>query len=85
MSSAAHTIPIEAWNTILFEKFCRFRSVLTDGLSDHSDELLRRRPYPAGSRVLDIGCGFGDSTQLVAKQGGPSGAAIGVDCAQNFI
>ena len=24
MSDADNTIPIEAWNTILFEKFCRF-------------------------------------------------------------
>jgi ubiquinone/menaquinone biosynthesis C-methylase UbiE len=85
MSSKENTIPIEAWNTILFEKFCRFRNVLTQGLSDHSDELLRRRPYPAGARVLDIGCGFGDTTQQIAKQVGPQGMAIGVDCAKNFI
>src|SRR5262249_8359024 len=50
-----------------------------------SDELLRRRPYPAGARVLDVGCGFGDTTQLIAKQVGPRGAAVGVDCAQNFV
>ncbi len=83
--SADNTIPIEAWNTVLFEKFCRFRYVLTQGLADHSDELLWRRPYPAGSRVLDIGCGFGDTTRLIAQQVGPAGTAIGVDCAPNFI
>lgn len=85
MSSTTNTIPIEAWNTILFEKFCRFRTVLTDGLSDHSNELLRRRPYPTGARVLDIGCGFGDTTRQIAKQVGPAGAAVGVDCAPNFV
>jgi len=41
--------------------------------------------YPAGGRILDIGCGFGDTTQQIAKQVGPSGAAVGVDCARNFI
>ncbi len=82
---AGNTIPIEAWNTILFEKFCRFRYVLTQGLSDHSRELLRRRPYQAGARVLDVGCGFGDTTQLIAQQVGPTGVATGVDCAANFI
>jgi ubiquinone/menaquinone biosynthesis C-methylase UbiE len=58
---------------------------LTTGLSDHSDELFRRVAYPAGARVLDIGCGFGDTTQQIAKQVGPQGEAVGVDCAKNFI
>jgi len=78
-------IPIEAWNTILYDKFCRFRYVLTDGLSGHSEELLRRRPYAPGARVLDVGCGFGDTTQAIAKQLRPGGAAVGVDCAPNFV
>jgi ubiquinone/menaquinone biosynthesis C-methylase UbiE len=80
-----NSIPIEAWNTILYDKFCRFRYVLTEGLSGHSEELLRRRPYPAGARVLDVGCGFGDTTRQIAKQVRPGGAAVGVDCAPNFI
>jgi len=83
--AADNTIPIAAWNTVLFEKFCRFRYVLTQGLADHSDELLWRRPFPAGARVLDVGCGFGDTTQLMAQQVGPAGRAVGVDCAPNFI
>jgi len=62
MADADNTIPIEAWNTVLFDKFYRFRTVSTQGLSDHSNELLRRWPYPTGARVLDVGCGFGDTT-----------------------
>jgi len=85
MSGTANTIPIEAWNTVLFEKFSRFRAVVTKGMSGHSNELLRRWPYPSGARVLDIGCGFGDTTQLIAQQVGPAGMAVGVDCAANFI
>ena len=85
MSRADNTIPIEAWNTVLFEKFCKFRQILTQGLSDHGDEMLRRHPCSVGARVLDVGCGFGDATQQIAKQVGPSGAAVGVDCAANFI
>lgn len=85
VSNADNTVPIKAWDTVLFEKFCRFRFVLTDGLSGHSDTLLDLRPYPPGARVLDIGCGFGDATQRIARQVGPKGAAIGVDCAPNFV
>ena len=35
--------------------------------------------------MLDIGCGFGDSTRVIASRLGPEGEAVGVDCAQNFI
>ena len=84
-ADADNTIPIEAWNTVLFEKFCRFRYVLTQGLSGHSEELFRRRPYRPGARVLDVGCGFGDTTQHIAAQVTPGGGAVGVDCAQNFV
>ena len=85
MSASENTIPIEAWNTVLFEKFCRFRVPLTQGLSGHSDEFFNWRTYPTGARVLDVGCGFGDTAQAIAQQVGPSGAALGVDCAKNFI
>jgi ubiquinone/menaquinone biosynthesis C-methylase UbiE len=80
-----NSIIIEAWNTILFQKFCRFKHLLIDGLSGHSDEALARHPPPSGARVLDVGCGFGDSTQRIAVAVGPSGSAVGVDCAQNFV
>ena len=83
--SIDNAVPIEAWDTILFEKFSRFRWVVTNGLSAHSDELLGRRPYPAGARVLDVGCGFGDTTRSIARQVGPEGYASGVDCAANFV
>jgi len=47
--------------------------------------VLRRTAYPAGARVLDIGCGFGDTTLRIARSVGTSGEAIGMDCAENFI
>ena len=85
MSDQDNAIPIEAWNTVLFDKFCRFRYVLTYGLSAHSDEVLRRRPYALGGRILDVGCGFGDTTRLIAHQVASVGSSVGVDCAPRFI
>jgi ubiquinone/menaquinone biosynthesis C-methylase UbiE len=35
--------------------------------------------------VLDVGCGFGDTTRQIAEQVAPAGVAAGVDCAANFI
>lgn len=78
-------IVVEAWNTVLFDKFCRFKHLLIDGLAPHSNEALARHPHRHGARVLDVGCGFGDSTCLIARRVGPEGHAVGVDCAGNFI
>jgi len=78
-------IVVEAWNTVLFDKFQRFKHLLVAGLSGHSNELLCRSLYCPGDRVLDVGCGFGDSTIRIAQQVGPRGEAVGVDCAENFV
>lgn len=83
--SNSNVIPIEAWNGVLFDKFCRFRHVLTHGLSAHSDEVLRRRPFGSGGRILDVGCGFGDTTRLIALQVASGGASVGVDCGTRFV
>ncbi len=78
-------IVVEAWNTVLFDKFLRFKHLLIAGLAGHSDELLSRGQFRPGERVLDVGCGFGDSTIKIAGLVGASGEAVGVDCAQRFI
>jgi ubiquinone/menaquinone biosynthesis C-methylase UbiE len=75
-----------AWNGVLFDKFLRFKPILTTGLSKHGETLLARCPPPAGARVLDLGCGFGDMTcQLAQQLAASGGTATGVDVAQNFV
>jgi ubiquinone/menaquinone biosynthesis C-methylase UbiE len=81
----SNRIIVEAWNTVLYDKFCRFKHLLVNGLSQHSDAALERCRHPQGARVLDVGCGFGDSTLRIAKRVGPGGEAVGVDCAENFV
>ncbi len=81
----SNRIVVEAWNTILYDKFCRFKHLLVDGLARHSDAAFERVAHPTGARVLDVGCGFGDSTLRIAKSVAPDGEAVGVDCAERFI
>ncbi|MGH8677082.1 MAG: class I SAM-dependent methyltransferase, partial [Burkholderiales bacterium] len=81
----SNRVIVEAWNTVLYEKFCRFKHLLIDGLSQHSDAAFDRCRYQKGARVLDVGCGFGDSTVRIARSVGKTGEAVGVDCAENFI
>ena len=76
---------IAAWDGPLFDRFVQYRDILVAGLGAHGDEALRLNPPLEGQRILDIGCGFGDTTQQIAALVGPSGEAVGVDAAKNFI
>ena len=76
---------IEAWNGVLFDRFLRFRDIVTTGLRAHGDHALRLHPPRPGDRALDVGCGFGDTTRRLAELVGPDGDAVGVDAAPRFI
>ena len=76
---------IEAWDGVLFDRFVQFRRILVDGLGAHGEEALRLFPPNPGERVIDLGCGFGDTTQRIAGMVGSEGEAFGVDAAPRFI
>jgi SAM-dependent methyltransferase len=76
---------IRAWDGPLYDRFVRFREIVTSGLGVHGEEALRLFPPQPEQRVLDIGCGFGDTTQRIAGLVGPAGEAVGVDAAPRFI
>jgi ubiquinone/menaquinone biosynthesis C-methylase UbiE len=83
--SSENAEAIEAWDGPLFDRFVQFRHLLTAGLGVHGEEALRRCPPRTGERVLDIGCGFGDTTQRIAELVGGSGQVLGVDVSRRFI
>ena len=83
--SGANAEAIQAWDGPLYDRFVRFRHIVTAGLGAHGDAALRLVPPQDGQRVLDIGCGFGDTTQQIAGLVGASGEAVGVDAAERFI
>ncbi len=84
-STTANDEAIRAWDGPLYDRFVRFREVVTGGLGAHGEEALRLHPPKPGQRVLDVGCGFGDTTQRIAGLVGPTGEAVGVDAAPRFI
>lgn len=75
----------EAWNGPLFDRWIAFREIVTVGLSNHGERALAALPPRPGDRVLDIGCGLGDTTQRIAGLVGPDGHAHGVDVAPRMI
>lgn len=76
---------IRAWDGPLFDRFLQFRHLLATSLGAHGEEALRISPPRAGERVLDIGCGFGETTLQIAELVGAQGEAVGVDAAPRFI
>ena len=76
---------IEAWDGPLYDRFVRFRHIVTQGLGAPGAEALRIEPPRPGQRVLDVGCGFGDTTRRIAELVGPEGEVVGVDAAARFI
>jgi SAM-dependent methyltransferase len=75
----------EAWSGPLFERFVQYRDLVAGGLGAHGDAAMAAHPPRPGDRVVDLGCGFGDTTQRLAEMVGVDGNALGVDVSEPFI
>jgi len=84
-SEQSDTPFVEFWNDVLGPKFVRFRHVLVGGLTHHSEAVFPSLPVHEGDRVLDVGCGFGDTAIKLARRVGSKGEVVGVDCCDTFL
>ncbi len=75
----------EAWNGPLFDVWMQYRDIVAEGLRNHGEAALAANPPHGGDRVLDIGCGLGDTTVRLADIVGGAGHAHGVDVAERMI
>ena len=90
MADAIRVVPdnleaTEAWNGPLFDIWIEYRDVAGEGLMGHGEAALAANPPHEGDRVLDIGCGLGDTTVRLAELVGAAGHAHGVDVAERMI
>jgi len=76
---------VDFWNEILVPKFTKYRHVLVDGLTHHSATVFPSLEAGEGDRVVDVGCGFGDTAIQLAQRVGPSGSVLGIDCCEAFL
>src|SRR5689334_16316252 len=76
---------VNFWNDILVPKFIKYKHIIVDGLTHHSEAIFPSLPVKEGDRVLDVGCGFGDTAIKLAQRVGPKGNVVGLDCCETFL
>lgn len=74
-----------AWDTVLYERWKTNRKVFVGALDEVTETLFARFPPPLGGWCIDIGCGFGETTQRLAELVGPEGFVHGNDSSPHFV
>jgi len=76
---------VDFWNSVLVPKFVRWKHIIVDGLTLHSEAIFPRLRVRPGDKVVDVGCGFGDTAIKLAKLVGPTGSVLAIDCCDGFL
>lgn len=70
---------IQYWNETAGPKWVRFQRTLDAQIGPLGLAAMDRLRVAAAERVLDVGCGCGDTTLELARRVGPAGSVLGVD------
>ena len=76
---------VECWNEILTPKWVRFRHLLSGNGKIHSDVADIAFNIREGDKVLDVACGFGETSLALGRKVGPEGEVLGIDCTDTFM
>lgn len=83
--AVANEEAVRAWDTVLYERWKQNRKVFVGALEGVTEEFFDRFPPPDGGSCIDVGCGFGETTQRLAALVGPAGRVLGTDSSPRFI
>jgi SAM-dependent methyltransferase len=75
---------VEAWDGGEGELWARHAEFFDTSLRHHQARFMEAAEVAAGARVLDIGCGTGETTRAAARAAG-SGVAVGIDLSSKML
>lgn len=85
MSEGANAQQVEYWNGPAGERWARLQEQIDLHVSDITRAAIRFAGPSPGERILDIGCGCGTATFLLAMKAGNDGAAAGIDISRPML
>lgn len=76
---------IRYWNEVSAPTWVRLEAKISAQLRPFGERVLARAGIGPGLRVLDVGCGGGDTTRAIARLVGPGGAVTGLDISEAML
>ena len=70
---------IQYWNDLAGSKWVAYQGLLDAQIRPLGLLAMERAAISPGERVLDVGCGCGDTTLEIARRVGPTGSVVGAD------
>ncbi|WP_433932665.1 class I SAM-dependent methyltransferase [Sorangium cellulosum] len=70
---------IQYWNEVGGPKWVALHDVISAQIRPLGALAMERAGIAAGERVLDVGCGLGETTLEIGRRVGPGGSVVGVD------
>jgi SAM-dependent methyltransferase len=85
MSDGPNAAQIDFWNSQAGETWARFQEQLDRQIAPLGLEAMRVLDPQPGEHILDIGCGCGQTTVMLAQRVGPAGAVLGADISRPML
>lgn len=76
---------LEYWNGAPGQKWVRNQAIMDASLADATAGLFSLAAIAPGERILDIGCGSGETSLMAARAVGPAGAVTGLDISRPLL
>src|SRR5207244_12105845 len=70
---------IRYWNEAAGPKWVACQKVIDAQIAPLGERAIDRASIAPGERVIDVGCGCGDTTIALGRRVGPAGRVLGID------